>query len=354
MNMFFVMALAASPVIPDIPNAKHEIGFACLKEIQNQTCSQPFTIKKVPPPAWAKKANGAVLTPGDWQKIETVMTGYEDGFGFKVYGVRKDTFELRIVDGKRSESVWIPKEKLLQFYPLSDYPVCSIGGAKWWEELRQNDLKTKPGFDLSKKIPGDPYKGIDPIGVLEVSRNNRSEICKGTACSSGKVPVDAKMFEQTEATGSRGSLKELNLGAEHFLGEDGALHELLRAGHLVVYDRRGSNEFLLKTVIYSQPQIWVKLTPEQVEKANFLPVGSPVTDRILASEHLQIQPRSKLLLKGASLSREDSKWQDGQFWYKVKVLAFDMCEDPELGEKTILGEFWVPYSNKLDSCPKGC
>jgi len=359
---------AASPNIPEVQNPKHEIGFACLKEIQaNGTeegfnaCYEPFVgvtpggeriEGQFKPPAWAKKTNGAVLTRDDWQKIEFVMTGYEDGYGFKVFGTRKDSFELRLINGQSSESIWIPKNKLLEFYSLSAYPVCGIRGNGWWKELRQNDLKTGIDFDLTKKIPGDPYKGLEPIGVLEVHRNGRSEICQGNTCTRGQVSVDSKIFNPNQATTSRGDIRELNLGFEHFSGLENFAGQM-GLGYLVAHERRTDDEFLLQSIIYNKPKIWVKLTKDQRAKVKFLPVGNKTTDQILASPELGIQMYSQLLLQDASFAVLDSKWQEGQFWYKVKILPFNQC-DPEFADKKSIGEFWIPYSSKLIACPKGC
>ncbi|MGE0762824.1 MAG: hypothetical protein AB7N80_06055 [Bdellovibrionales bacterium] len=364
--------LVWAQAVPEIAEPKHEIGFVCLKDVQpnagsgapGNDCGEPF--KKINrlglqlpgevlAPEWAKKSNGKTVTREEWKKVPLEMTGYEEGYGFKVYAARKDSLELRIVTEDKSESFWIPREKIQKFYSLSDFGVCAIQGEGWWKELHLEDLSTKAPLELNQKIPGDPYKGLEPAGVLDVRSNNKSQICESEGkCVAARVDVDPKRFTQDEISMSRGRVKHLNLSATHFMGELISTGDVDQVNRLVVWDRRGENEFLLKADVYDKPQVWVKIPASLMVGVKFLPNNDPEAQKFLARPDQKIVQYSKNFLQRTSLSVTSSKWLGGQFWYKVKVHFVDGCTDPDLYEGKVLGEYWVPYSPKLQNCPKGC
>ena len=89
---------------------KHEIGFACLKEVQDDACLSPFTgmndqgavVKnRRPPPPWAKKPDGSVPSREEWARLRMSEFSHE-ALGFAVFAVRATTrpmtLELRSAD----------------------------------------------------------------------------------------------------------------------------------------------------------------------------------------------------------------------------------------------------------------
>jgi hypothetical protein len=146
--LFFTGAAFGST--PDvIPPAKHLVGYACLKEIQNNECWMPFKSfdkegnilpMRTPIPDWAKSLNED--TPKD-------MVDY-DGYGFKVISMTKDRIELQTPAG----TTWIPKGKLQKFYPLEDVPFCEFSDKEWASNLYKADLKTLEKVSSTKTSAG--------------------------------------------------------------------------------------------------------------------------------------------------------------------------------------------------------
>jgi hypothetical protein len=153
-SLFFItQAFAVMPVT--IKEAKHIIGYVCLKEIQNSECWQPFKIfdkegnplpTKVPSPAWAK-----TLT----EETPHEMIDY-DVYGFKVLSIEKDRIAIQTSTSSTSsnEPLWIPKDKITNFYPLEEVPFCEFSDKDWAKNLYKADLKTLDKVNSTKTSVG--------------------------------------------------------------------------------------------------------------------------------------------------------------------------------------------------------
>lgn len=349
---------------PVTPKAKHEIGFVCLKEIQNAACYEAFGIydvdgKEMPkpsPPNWARFGDGKPLSAQDWEKVPSKMVGY-DTHGFEVMSIDANRVQLGFPDV--TKKVWVPQKKVQVFTKTEDLSFCSFGGKDWWKDLYEADLKTPAKVDLSKSIPGDPFKGLEPIGTLLVTRNNKSEICGSSGCAPGKVDVDPKSFEVSKTTPVRsniGAPNKLNLGFEHFEGSSDMsnVESNKSVDRLVVWDRRGSNQFLLKATIYNSPKIWVTIPSQWNEAVKFVPASEATLKTFFKRDGSEYPNFTKQFQDGADIQVSSSKWVNSELWLEIKV-SFDLnCEPQPILEGKYLGTYWIRYSEKLGTCPKGC
>lgn len=80
--------------LPKVKSSKTEIGYACL-DIQGETCKRP-------------------MTPGNWKQMKA-KTFPNGKTGFAVYGSSDKSLEFRA----GNESIWILKDRILEFYPLN-------------------------------------------------------------------------------------------------------------------------------------------------------------------------------------------------------------------------------------------
>lgn len=353
--------------IPSFKNPKHEIGYVCLKDVQDENCYSKFARfdeggnqldGDLPTPHWAKKADGQVLTREEWDMLIFSVTGY-DHSAFAVYSTKGEMIELRSSGQTQQISAWVPKAKIRSFTPLEDLPFCAVTGDSWWKKIYRADLKTPAGIDLTKGIPGDPFRGEEPIGILTVRRNNQSEICSAGACRRAIVAVDPKLFQVPDAMASRATvIQELNLGFEHFLGtvdlSAEAFGSKFSTNHLAVFDRRGSSEFLLQTSIYNKPKVWIKIPDNLRDGIVFHKRASDIAKKALENILPGFHYPSEGFLRGAPISFKGSQWKDGRLWVEAEIMFTDFCS----GEPTIkksYGTYWLPYGDaKFGLCPKGC
>lgn len=145
----FFISHAFGANLEAIPQAKHLVGYACLKEIQNDECWMPFKSfdkegnmlpLKTAIPEWAKNLSDE--TPKD-------MVDY-DAYGFKVISMTKDKVELQTPSG----TTFVPKDKLKKFYPLEDVPFCEFSDKNWAQNLYKADLKTLEKLTTTKVSAG--------------------------------------------------------------------------------------------------------------------------------------------------------------------------------------------------------
>jgi len=352
--------------IPSYENPKHEIGYVCLKDVQDQNCYSKFArfdeggnqIDDLPTPHWAKKADGQVLTREEWDRLTFRVTDY-DHSAFAVYSTKGEMIELRSSGQTAQISAWVPKAKIRSFTRLEHLPFCAVGGDSWWKKIYRADLKTPAGIDPTKGIPGDPFRGEEPIGILTVRRNDQSQICAAGACRRATVTVDPKLFQVPDAMTSRATaIQELNLGFEHFLGtvdlNAEAFSSKFSTNHLAVFDRRGSSEFLLQTSIYNKPKAWIKIPDNLRDGIVFHKRASDVARKALEDILPGFHYPSESLLRGTPISRKGSRWKDGRLWIEAEIMFTDVCSG-EPATKKSFGTYWLPYGDaKIGLCPKGC
>lgn len=334
--------------LPKVIQAKHEIGFVCLNEVQNAECSEPFKTydsngephsSSQPPPKWALRQNGYPATLQDWEKLRYSMIGYET-FGFLITGQNKD----RLILGTGPSALSVPQNKVNQFYPLESLNFCNFKNEKWLSELYEADLKTKAKVDLTKV--NEAFKGIDPIGVLEIRKNQYNEICNDRGCAPAKIILDPK---DAMAVTSKHSVSQLNLGFEHFVGVGEFQPE--RIDHLLVYDLKDKYKFQLQSDVGRKPKVWIEIPAELSSKIRLLPLTNNKSKEVIAKTTSGLQ--SEQFLKAPPVMALESKWNEGQFWIKIKIPYIGACSAPEETNKA-LGEFWIKYSENIETCPKGC
>lgn len=182
-----LISQATQAAIPEIKKpAKHIIGFACLKEVQGPECYTPFEKydkdgnilpQKTPTPTWAPKLT--TETP-------SVMTGYGT-HGYKVLSIEKDRVNIQ---GK-SESFWIPKDKVSHFTPLEEAPFCKFGDKDWAKKLYLADLKT---FALVKSK--HPFISMEVLEKKWVAGQLwlKVDAKDGEVCTDGEPPKSLGQF----------------------------------------------------------------------------------------------------------------------------------------------------------------
>lgn len=362
--MIIIFAALVSSALTQFAEASfrvdHPIEFVCLHEVQNENCWNPFTHYNAqgegkestsPAPNWAKFSNGKALTKDDWAKVQSSSTSYEET-SFPVYSKSKGFAELRLKDGTPLQ---VPISKIRKITSLSELPYCQISGKKWWQSLHSSpDPKAKANLDFESAIPGNPFQGLEPIGTLVISKNAKGEICSDTNCTHSKVNVDPSLFSRGDKTTSA-SVTELTLGFAHFLGEmdmkiDPSSAKTSSTETLLVFERKGTSQFYLQSTIYNKPKVWVELSAEQSKAVKF---GS-----MESFNSAKFHSYKKEFLTTARIEKVGEKWVDKQFWLQIKVFPFEICSLPDeiskdRAEKEI-GTFWVPYSNTISLCPKGC